>query len=462
MKLRHKITLIVALLTAAAIVLCSGFLIVYSAKNNIQLSVSHTKSSQAVRETAWQTAMEQHAGTESSRIVLRSMARYFASLYSDSNTIVMSGKDSIFNVTSWDPTEYLQPDSEKQEYRIAAIEGRKILFVGTACTVNGQLFSFYEAADITAVYAVIRNMLFWFGLLDVFVVLLASFLSVFFLREILNPLDELYRSASQIAAGVYDQRVAIHTKDEIGALGENFNRMADAVEHHVRQLEEDARRQTMLLGALTHELKTPMTGIKGNAQTLLMTKLSEEEKQDALLYISEQCTRLERLSGKMMQLILLREQDSLVLTKCRVEDIFARVESACARQLKDRGVILVTDNRMDTVMAEPDLLVSMLLNLIDNAGKASGPGEQILLSAGENCIQVQDHGMGIPADQLDKITQPFYMVDKSRSRQEGSAGLGLALVSEIAALHHASLSIESRSGEGTTVKLQFAYSPMNT
>ena len=109
------------------------------------------------------------------------------------------------------------------------------------------------------------------------------------------------------------------------------------------------------------------------------------------------------------------------------------------------------------VRAEPSLLLSLVYNLADNACKASPAGETVTISgrweADDYRIAVVDHGRGIPAEHLDKITEPFYMEDKSRARRQGGAGLGLALCKRIADLHGTRLTFDSQAGRGTTVTL---------
>lgn len=111
---------------------------------------------------------------------------------------------------------------------------------------------------------------------------------------------------------------------------------------------------------------------------------------------------------------------------------------------------------MDTLPMEADLLTSRLLNLIDDAGNASCAGAEIVLAAHGNAILVTDCGRGIPKEEIGRITQPFYMVDKSRARKGGGIGLGPALDEEIARLRHAQLTIESEPNRGTAVRLKFA------
>lgn len=109
------------------------------------------------------------------------------------------------------------------------------------------------------------------------------------------------------------------------------------------------------------------------------------------------------------------------------------------------------------VRGDADLLLDLLCNLVQNAVKASAEGAPVevrcLPGAGTVTLEVADHGCGIPAEKLPRVTEPFYMVDKSRARRQGGSGLGLALCQRIAAAHGSSLAIESAPGRGTTVRV---------
>ena len=103
-----------------------------------------------------------------------------------------------------------------------------------------------------------------------------------------------------------------------------------------------------------------------------------------------------------------------------------------------------------------DLMESLLVNLIDNAMKASKEGDTIYVEAAGTCILVEDHGRGIPAEEIPKITEAFYMVDKSRSKKAGGIGLGLALCTQIVKLHGAKMEIKSKPGVGTQIRVIFS------
>ncbi len=275
------------------------------------------------------------------------------------------------------------------------------------------------------------------------------------LRHILQPLQELNETTKRLAEGNYDQRVVVRRKDEIGQLEESFNKMAEAVEMSTRSLEASERQKTLFMGNLTHELKTPMTAISGYAQTLLSTKLSRENQEAALLYIYEECGRLERLSKKMMKLLELDQEDSLVFTDMPVSRLFEAAEKSSEVILKDKQMTLECMEHGEHFSMDLDLMTDVLINLIDNGVKASDCGGKIVLRAYDNIIEVQDFGQGIPAEEQEKIMEPFYMVDKSRSRKSGGAGLGLALTAMIAKQHNISIQIDSKEGNGTRIILQF-------
>lgn len=281
------------------------------------------------------------------------------------------------------------------------------------------------------------------------------FLLSMVLKAALRPLQELNETTKRMAEGLYDQRVVIQRQDEIGQLGESFNAMAEAVEARTRNLEESEQKKTLFMGNLTHELKTPMTAISGYAQTLLSTRLSKEDEEEALHYIYEECGRLERLSKKMMELLELDQEEELELKETSVRTLFEAAERSCQVILREKQISLRITEHGERFLMDIDLMTDVIVNLIDNGIKASQPGGTICLTAEGRTIQVQDFGQGIPKEEQERILEPFYMIDKSRSRKSGGAGLGLALSALIIKRHQASLRIESEVGTGTRMILQF-------
>jgi signal transduction histidine kinase len=457
MKLWRKVSLIALILVVLATGACSLIMLIRSGESNLALSIDNTLTNQQVRAASWSTAMSSERNKDDPALAMRSLARYLIAKFAETTTILQSGTDTIYNNTSLNPSDYLPLSAEAQQYVVAEIDGRSILIAGSQITIESTNFQLYVVSDITPVYTGIETMARQFALVNAGVIALAGGILMLLLRAVLRPVQTLQKSASALASGVYDQRIALSQDDEIGDLARDFNRMADAVEAHILALQEEAQRRTLFMSALTHELKTPIAGISGCAQTLLGTKMTPEEHEDALMLINQECLRIERLSQKLMQIIVLKQEGACELRETSVLGVLDGVQASAAELLHQRGLTLEIHNEMESLPMEQDLLTSLLLNLIDNAGKASQPGGKIELVARGNTICVTDHGCGMAQEELDKITQPFYVIDRSRARKNGGAGLGLALAEEIARLHHVRLLFESEPGIGTTVKVVFSH-----
>ena len=459
MKLWIKVSLIAIIMITTATGICSLIMLMQSGQSNLSLAIDNMLTDHELREKAWVNEMSKSIISTDSAVSQRSLARYLVGQYAGTNTVLVSDDDFIYNTSSINPKEYLplQTDLGQRQYIIQDIGGKSILLVGSILEINQIQYSFFIIRDISNVYNGIQAMATQFSLINLVVIAIAGIAVILLVRLGLRPVFILKQNTTLIANGIYDRQLEIVENDEIGELASDFNRMSAAVEKHVRELENEVNRRSMFMAALTHELKTPMTSISGNAQTLLRTKLTDEECEDALIRIDEECTRIERLSQKMIKLIVLQQGKSIELTPQSVDALLEIVQASCAGQLKQRSLALNIQNSMNTLPMDIDLLSSLFINLIDNASKASGQGDTICLHAQENTITVIDYGRGIPPEEINLITQPFYMVDKSRSKKAGGIGLGLALCEEIATLHGARLEFESELGIGTIVKVVFEH-----
>lgn len=251
-------------------------------------------------------------------------------------------------------------------------------------------------------------------------------------------------------------RVDVHTQDEIGALAGDFNLMAEAVETRIAELMETAERQRLFIGGVTHEFKTPLTALLLHSRMLRRANMTDEEKDASLEHIESQCEWLERLVQTLLKLITLERE--IERRPCEVDALFDTVRQNTQKSLADRGVTLITHSGGGTLNCNADLIQSLLINLVDNAAKAydaDAADKRVLLTFSNNTIQVKDFGRGIPKEAMERIFEPFYMVDKSRSKKAGGSGLGLALVKQIADAHGARLEVESTLGSGTAVRVVF-------
>ncbi len=264
-----------------------------------------------------------------------------------------------------------------------------------------------------------------------------------------KPIRILARATRKMAEGDYSYRARQISNDELGQLTKGFNSMANVLEDTIGELQEAVRSREDFIAAFAHELKTPLTSIIGYADLLRSRKLDEEKHFLCSNYIYTEGKRLESMSFRLLDIIVTK-REKIELQPISVEVLFQYLKDMFAENVEQR---LEVSFDPGTIYAEANLLKSVLLNLVDNACKASAEGAAVEISGKSldngYSFQVRDYGVGIPEEELKKVTEAFYMVDKSRSRSKNGAGLGLALCVEILRLHHSTLEIESRVGEGT-------------
>ncbi|MDO5346051.1 MAG: HAMP domain-containing sensor histidine kinase [Lachnospiraceae bacterium] len=312
--------------------------------------------------------------------------------------------------------------------------------------------------NITAVFENRTAMYFRYRTAALAVTILTGGLILLVLFLVMRNMEKLSSATRQFAMGQYDTRVVIRSSDEIGRLAEDFNWMADAMKVQMERLEGEARRQEEFTAAFAHELKTPLTSIIGYADTIRQMELTQEETDMCADYIYRQGKRLQSLSYKLLDMTMTDRRD-FDYRPLSAPEFLEEIEKTVRKALEEKQLVLELQAEKGMIYGDQELLSSVFINLIDNARKASAPGGIIRVTGaaapGGYFIVVEDQGEGIPKEEVSKITEAFYMVDKSRSRKEGGAGLGLALCRKILELHGAGWKIESAVGKGTKVTVQF-------
>ena len=333
------------------------------------------------------------------------------------------------------------------------MEVRRLADGGVQATYASSLqggLQLATAYDLTDLYRGRDAALRRFLLLEAAVLAAGAAVTAVFARRMTRPLRTLTTASAEIADGDYARRTGLHTGDEIETLSSSFDKMADAVQEKITALQADVRQREDFMGAFAHELKTPMTSIIGYTDMLRTIQASPAEQYEAAGAIYHEGRRLEALSGKLLALLGLGEE-TITLQPTALAALWPRLQAACP------GVPLQLPACDAAVQADADLLLDLLCNLVGNAVKASEPGQPVEVRAADNgdtvTLTVADHGCGIPQSEISRVTEPFYMVDKSRARKQGGSGLGLALCKRIAEVHGSDLHIESTPGEGTRVSV---------
>ena len=346
-------------------------------------------------------------------------------------------------------------------HRIVQSKGRHWFQAVSHISISGRDLYVETLTDISEIYSNRDNYCGIFRIILLIVAMVSSIVLVIFSKFLTRPLVKLSDAAREIAEGNFSERVETSGTGEVKELSESFNTMAENIESYTDKLKKAARDRDDFVANFTHELKTPLTSVIGYADMLRTYGLDADKRRECADYIYRESKRLEKPSANLLEIIVMENSD-IKCTDINTEHLFKEIRGSVAFLLKKYGVKLHIKYEKAIIFAEPSLLKTLLYNLIDNACKASKEGQEITIlgkTDGERySFSVSDCGRGIPKDELEKITQPFYMVDKSRSRKMGGAGLGLALCSEIARLHNSMLTIESEENVGTTVQFDVAVS----
>jgi two-component system phosphate regulon sensor histidine kinase PhoR len=224
----------------------------------------------------------------------------------------------------------------------------------------------------------------------------------------------------------------------------------------IRRL-ENVRRD--FVANVSHELKTPITGIKLSVDSIFGGAIADHEESIKFLHIiSRQADRLNAIVEDLLRLSRIEQEAEaaqITLGKHRIKNVLEVAVQTCEVKACDKKISLELTCPADiSAKINPPLLEQAVVNLIDNAIKYSEPDSMIQVMAGktdtEVTIQVEDQGCGIGKQHLPRLFERFYLVDKARSRKLGGTGLGLAIVKHIIQAHGGRVSVESTPGKGST------------
>lgn len=458
MKLWQKTAIICISVLLIIVFSCSAVLLVHAKNSILELTYSHAEDKQRGLASSFSEMASYYLTEEDSATVEASLVNYCFSRFADFSSVLMRGEETLYSGVSVDPRTLLPLSGNEYGIQLTEreIEGRNVLIVGSLVTVKSTPYAVYVVEDISTTYNSITNMAGTFVIVSMAGILLGAGSIALLMRRSTRPLTALALTARRIADGEYGIRASVETHDEVGTLADDFNMMAKAMETRIAELTETAERQRLFIGGVTHEFKTPLTALLLHTRMLRRANMTEEEKDGSLAHIESQCEWLERLVQTLLRIITLDRE--IERKPCAVDVLFDRVRQNTQKSLADRGVTLNTLSDGGTLLVNADLIQSLLINLVDNAAKAYDTGmenRKVCLTVSGSTIEVSDNGRGIPKEALPRIFEPFYMVDKSRSKKSGGSGLGLTLVRKIADAHGAEITVESSVGKGTTVRLRF-------
>ena len=291
------------------------------------------------------------------------------------------------------------------------------------------------------------------GLLTFLVAIIFAFVIA---GSVARPLQKMAVAAEAIAEGDYNQQLPPQGPEEVQRVANSFNSMAVQV-----KLSQQAQQD--FVANVSHDLKTPITSIRGWSQALLDgTAVSPTEQQQAATVINKEADRLARMVSQLLDLARI-ESGQLKLAREPIDlaQVLADVQQNLTLRAQGQDIHLTLDTVLvPPVLGDHDRLVQVFTNLVDNALAHTPAGGRIHLQVrphGDKAVEgiVQDTGQGIPPEELSRIFERFYQVDKARTSERRGSGLGLAIVHELVAAHNGRVQARSQVGEGTifTVRL---------
>ncbi len=348
------------------------------------------------------------------------------------------------------PSVLIPPDQVKRPLtKSRRIDGKPFRFRFQRLSVNGHVFTAEMGApadDAVDTLHLFRSYLLMFAPL---LLAVAAGVGYWMSRRALAPVDELVRTAREVGGANLSSRLQkLETGDELQRLSDTLNEMLD-------RIETAFLRVTQFTADASHELRTPVSLIRTEAELALRRSRGEAEYQEALRHI---LLESERTTMLLEQLLSLARADSgretLQMQPVDLRSLLRKVVDNWQRVAAVRGLnfAATVDDQDGFVMGDETLLHRLVDILLDNAFKftpASGSVRLSLESGGDSLrISVQDSGVGISQEEQQKIFERFYRVDKAHSRAQGGAGLGLAIAQWIASQHRSSITVESNPGEG--------------
>ncbi|NPV26597.1 MAG: HAMP domain-containing protein [Firmicutes bacterium] len=283
------------------------------------------------------------------------------------------------------------------------------------------------------------------GLLAAVLILPATY---FLARNITASIGQVTRAAKRLAEGDLNQRVAVHTRDEIGVLAETFNLMAD-------QLQGQERLRKKLIGDIAHELKTPLTTLRIHLEAFQDGILIPDQKN--LQVVHEEVMSLVKLVQDLQEL---SAADAQALNLVKIQTDFGELVEGVVQKMrplfeeKDIAVELHLSPSPLLAKIDPDAMTRVLHNLLFNAYKYTASQGKVTVAVAREgdqiVMQVSDTGIGIPPEHLPHIFERFYRVDPSRTKETGGTGIGLAIAKELIDAHQGEIRVASTPGVGST------------
>ena len=336
------------------------------------------------------------------------------------------------------------------------------IFISAALSEPFQYYRLDYYCNISNSIADMRNIQRLLLVVCIAFSVITAIILYFILSSVFKPLGVIAIISRKIANGQYGERIHVNGNNELSSMAGDFNRMAEEIERQIRLLEEESVQKQRFVENFAHEIRTPLTSVYGYAEYIQKAFLDENEIIESAQCIMDEASHMKKVANSLLELATLRQYTPMK-NEISIQRMFENINQTMRESLKAHHIKLVCHSDAGVLEGQEDLIMSLLQNLIHNALKSCSPDTGVVhLEADTHgktiVLSVSDNGCGIPEECISKVTEPFYRVDKARTREQGGAGLGLALCKRIAEAHNAEMSLKSSVGVGTTVKIIFTTS----
>ena len=339
---------------------------------------------------------------------------------------------------------------------IQKTEGKKYILISDVLCDGAYTLTY--AKDISYLDMQLKNLAAAFAAVSVLASVVLAVCLYFVQRRLYKPLEKLQDATNAVSRGDFSVSADESGNDEFASLARDFNSMTGKINEQMNQLVAVAEEKQRMLDNLGHEMRTPLTSIYGYAEYAFRNEMDEEKRLQTMLYIMDETKRLKRVGDILLEGAYLRE-NKIEKNKLSAGKLLTSVQSSFVFRAAEKRVKITYAGGDFEILGDKPLLGILISNLTENALRACKEGGKIELGAivrdGCKTLFVRDDGIGMTAEQLAHITEPFYRTDKARSRAEGGTGLGLTLCKNIADSHGASLLFESAPDKGTTAYVVF-------
>lgn len=372
--------------------------------------------------------------------------------------VIFKGNTCVYKETSLDPEKIAQALQKNQDKEKAVVIAKEENHYAVAERTLDEEYTLVYVRSINWVFTNLNDNIRQFLISTLVLVAALSIMSSWIAKRITRPLEELERSAKLLNQGAAAFRLK-EGPDEMGQLGAVFNSMSQAVQEREEELKREAVSRQQFIESMSHEMNTPLTSIQGYAQFLQYANCKQEQRAKALENIQKETRRMQAMQRKLMDIHSIKE-DMLLVESLDTEEIIEAVEEELKPKILEKNITVVEQTELPVIEGDRLIVHILLSNFLRNSIAYSEAGSKVEIhiyadEKGRTCLQVKDHGCGIPKEHLDKVTRAFYRVDKSRSRATGGSGIGLYLCQHIVDVMGGSLKIRSQEGKGTTITVIF-------